>query len=119
MLNAPKLKVIADDTLALVLISTTTSRRLSGERNAEVRTLLERSHAALPVGGMLIVHDAFLNAAKDGPLHVAEYSVMLMHATQGRCYSSREIGSWAEACGFHSISYVDTAAARGVLTALK
>ena len=85
----------------------------------EVRALLQRSYASLPAGGMLIVHDAFLNVAKDGPLHVAEYSVMLMHATQGRCYSSREIGDWAEACGFHSISYRDTAAARGVLTALK
>ena len=85
----------------------------------EVRVLLQRSYASLPTGGMLIVHDAFLNVAKDGPLHVAEYSVMLMHATQGRCYSSREIGDWAEACGFHSISYRDTAAARGVLTALK
>lgn len=85
----------------------------------EVKTLLRRSHEALPVGGMLVVHDAFLNDAKDGPLHVAEYSVMLMHATQGRCYGSAEIGGWAQECGFRDISYRDTVAARGVLTALK
>jgi 3-hydroxy-5-methyl-1-naphthoate 3-O-methyltransferase len=84
-----------------------------------VRQLLAASYAALPAGGMLIVHDAFLNADKSGPLHVAEYSVMLMHATQGRCFGTGEIGAWAEACGFHSVQYQDTAAARGILTASK
>jgi hypothetical protein len=85
----------------------------------EVQQLLAASFLALPSGGMLVVHDAFLDADKSGPQHVADYSVMLMHATQGRCYSTREIETWASACGFHSFHYQDTAAARGVLTALK
>jgi len=40
-----------------------------------VRQLIAASFAALPAGGLIVIHDAFLNAAKDGPLHVAEYSV--------------------------------------------
>jgi hypothetical protein len=86
---------------------------------AEVKQLLQASYQALPAGGMLVVHDAFLLPDKSGPLHVAEYSVMLMHATQGRCYSSAEIEKWAGELGFHTFHYQDTAASRGVLTALK
>jgi predicted O-methyltransferase YrrM len=85
----------------------------------EVKQLLQASFQALPSGGMLVVHDAFLNEDKSGPQHVADYSVMLMHATQGRCYSMTEIELWASECGFHTFHYQETAAARGVLTALK
>lgn len=85
----------------------------------EVKLLLRASYEALPKGGMLLVHDAFLLPDKSGPLHAAEYSVMLMHATQGRCYSSAEITEWAAELGFNSFHYQDTASARGVLTALK
>ena len=59
-----------------------------------VRQLIHASAAALPPGGTIIVHDAFLNAAKTGPLQFAGYSVLLMHVTQGRCYSVEEMASW-------------------------
>ncbi len=85
----------------------------------EVRALLQRSHAALPAGGLLIIHDAFINAAKNGPLHVAEYSALLMHSTQGKCYSSGEYADLATAAGFIPGPYQDTAAARGFMTAVK
>jgi cyclopropane fatty-acyl-phospholipid synthase-like methyltransferase len=84
-----------------------------------VRQLLARSFEALPPGGLLLVHDAFLNAAKDGPLHVAEYSVLLMHSTEGRCYSTGEMEQYLSDAGFRDVSYRDTAAARGVMTATK
>ena len=38
-----------------------------------VRQLLGASAAALPPGGLLIIHDTFLNATKTGPLPIAEY----------------------------------------------
>ncbi len=85
----------------------------------EVQQLLRASFQALPSGGLLIVHDAFLDPDKSGPQHVADYSVMLMHATQGRCYSTLEIEQWAGECGFTTFIYHPTAAARGVLTARK
>ena len=85
----------------------------------EMKRLIRASHDALPCGGLFIMHDAFLNDAKDGPLHVAEYSVTLAHATQGRCYGTGEMRDWLTDAGFVDIAYRDTAAARGVLTARK
>jgi predicted O-methyltransferase YrrM len=84
-----------------------------------VRQLLERSFAALPPGGLVIVHDAFLNAEKTGPLHVAEYSVLLMHACEGRCYSIAEMETFLTAAGFIGSAYVNGSAARGIMTARK
>jgi hypothetical protein len=84
-----------------------------------VRQLIAQSFAALPSGGLIVIHDAFLNAAKDGPLHVAEYSVLLMHSSEGRCYSTREMEAYLTDAGFRDASYRDTAAARGVMIATK
>ena len=84
-----------------------------------VDELLRKSFEALPAGGMVIVHEAFLNAGKTGPLHVAEYSVLLMHASEGRCYSVAEMEGYLSAAGFSGCAYVSGAAARGVMTARK
>ena len=84
-----------------------------------VRQLLVTSFEALPSGGLIVIHDAFLNAAKDGPLHVAEYSVLLMHSSEGRCYSTREMEEYLGDAGFRSPAYRDTAAARGIMTAVR
>ena len=84
-----------------------------------VRQLIGQSFDALPPGGLIVIHDAFLNAAKDGPLHVAEYSVLLMHASEGRCYSTREMERYLTDSGFRDVAYRETAAARGVMTAVK
>jgi len=84
-----------------------------------VRQLIVKSFEALPAGGIIVIHDAFLNAAKDGPLHVAEYSVLLMHSSEGRCYSTREMAEYLTDAGFHDARYRDTAAARGVMTATR
>ena len=83
----------------------------------QVEKLLAVSHAALPAGGLVIVHDAFINAAKDGPLHAAEYSALLMHSTQGKCYSTAEYAALLDAAGFEPGPYHPTAVARGVMTA--
>lgn len=84
-----------------------------------VRQLIGQSFAALPARGLIVIHDAYLNAAKNGPLHVAEYSVLLMHASEGRCYSTREMERYLTDAGFRGVTYRDTAAARGVMTATK
>jgi len=84
-----------------------------------VTDLLGKSFAALPPGGLVIVHDAFLDAAKTGPLHAAEYSVLLMHASEGRCYSTAEMAGYLEGAGFVEPLYVEGAAARGIMTARK
>jgi acetylserotonin N-methyltransferase len=78
-----------------------------------VRRLLEKSFESLPAGGWLVIHDAFLNREKNGPLHVAEYSVMLMHATQGRCYGVGELEDWLTGLGFVDCREIPGGAARG------
>lgn len=85
----------------------------------EVRALLRVSHAALPAGGLLIIHDAFIQADKCGPLHVAEYSCLLMHSTQGKCYSTAEYAVLLAEAGFIPGPYEDTVVARGFMTAVK
>lgn len=85
----------------------------------EIRQLLENSFRALPGGGRIAVHETFLNAEKTGPLPVAEYSCILMHSTQGRCYSAAEMASLLEAAGFHAPSFSVTGGDRGVIQAQK
>jgi hypothetical protein len=51
---------------------------------AEVKKAPRRLSCRMNPGDLLIIHDAFINAAKTGPLHVAEYSCLLMHSTQGQ-----------------------------------
>lgn len=84
-----------------------------------VRQLLSKSFDALASGGPILIHDAFLNAAKNGPLHVAEYSVLLMHSSEGRCYSVSEMERYLRDAGFKDPMYVDGAAARGIILATK
>jgi acetylserotonin N-methyltransferase len=84
-----------------------------------VRRLLSASAAALPAGGTLLVHDTFLNDEKTGPLPIAEYSVLLMHVTQGRCYGRAEIAAWMADAGFDVGALVPSAAGRAALVARK
>jgi predicted O-methyltransferase YrrM len=85
----------------------------------EVRTLLRRSADALAPGGLLVIHEAFLDDDKTGPLPVAEYSALLMNITQGKCYTAAEYRELLEPLGFESGPYCDTIADRGFMTAVK
>jgi hypothetical protein len=84
-----------------------------------VRQLLHASAAALPPGGAIVVHDAFLNADKSGPAQIAGYSVLLMHVTQGRCYSTAEMTAWLTEAGFAAPVEVPSAVGRSALIAKK
>lgn len=83
----------------------------------EVRHLLSASFAALPSGGLIVIHDAFINADKTGPVPVAEYSVLLMHASQGKCYATSEYAEMLHDAGFTDPTFLETVADRGVMTA--
>jgi SAM-dependent methyltransferase len=84
-----------------------------------VRDLLAKSHAALEPGGLLIVHDAYINAEKTGPLPVAQYSALLMQLTEGKCYSLGEMRTYLNQIGFEWIDHRPSAADRSFIMAQK
>jgi hypothetical protein len=84
-----------------------------------VRQLLKKSSRALPAGGLLVIHDAHINETKSGPLPVAKYSALLMHSTEGKCYSLAELGAYLKDAGFVGMDYQETAADRSMVTARK
>lgn len=85
----------------------------------KVRPLLAASFAALNPGGMLVVHDAHINAEKTGPLPVAKYSALLMSVTEGKCYSTAEMQLLLLETGFRDFDYLPTAADRSIITVRK
>lgn len=84
---------------------------------AACRELLARAHAALAPDGLVVIHDAFLNREKTGPLHVAEYSVLLAHFTEGRCWSVGEMEAMLADSGFAVPRFIEVGAQRSALVA--
>ena len=84
-----------------------------------VTRLLTASASALTPGGLIVIHDAHLNEDKTGPLTVASYSALLMHATEGRCYAVSEMRSLLQDAGFTDVGFVETAGDRSVVTAIR
>ena len=85
----------------------------------ECRTLVRRCADALPSSGKLLIHDAFLNDAQDGPVAVALYSAALFGLTEGRAYSGAEYREWVTEAGLKPSKAVDTLVHCSVLTSLK
>lgn len=85
----------------------------------ECQTILKNSYDNLKPGGMIILHDAHINQDKTEPLSVAEYSVLLMFLSEGKCYSTDEMQDMLERAGFKDIKYKPTILNRSVITARK
>ena len=85
----------------------------------DVRKLLQKSRDALLPGGAVVIHDAHLNREKTGPLPVAEYSALLMHSCEGRCYSVAEMEEYLKAAGFANVQFTPTVASRSIVSARK
>jgi len=84
-----------------------------------VRSLLAKSAKALESGGMLVIHDVHINEDKSGPLPNASYSALLMHSTEGKCYSLSELYPMLREFGFKDLRFTETAADRSLITAIK
>jgi len=84
-----------------------------------VKEILAKSYRALKSGGMLVVHDAHLNETKSGPLPVAKYSALLMHSTEGKCYSVAEMRGYLTELGFTDLQFCETAADRNMITVVR
>ncbi len=85
----------------------------------EAQSIVDKAAAILAPGGLIIIHGAIINTDKTGPLPVAEYSSLLMHITQGKCYSVGEYHDFLRPHGFDVHPYQDTIGDRGFLVASK
>lgn len=65
-----------------------------------VRRIIGYCFDALVPGGWIIDHDTHLNPDKSGPLSVARYSALLLHATEGQCWSIAEVMGFLADAGF-------------------
>lgn len=83
------------------------------------RQILAKSARALKPGGTLVIHDAHINETKTGPLPVAKYSALLMHSTEGKCYSLAEMRSFLDELGFTDFQFRETAVDRSIITVRK
>ena len=84
-----------------------------------VEKLSSNSFKSLSPGGIVAIFDAHLNQSKQGPLSIAEYSCLLMHSTEGKCYSTKEIGDTLTSTGFTQIKVTNIAADRSLITGKK
>lgn len=81
----------------------------------QVRSILKNSYENLDKGGIVIVHDAHINKSKTGPVSVAEYSVLLMFLSKGKCYSITEMHDVMEEIGLKAIEYRQTILNRSII----
>ena len=88
--------------------------------NIEQNTILiSNSFDSLNTGGVIMIHDAHINPDKTGPLSVAEYSILLMFSTYGKCYSVSELGEIMESVGFVDIKEIKTIGNRSIIIGQK
>ncbi|MDG4766250.1 methyltransferase [Solwaraspora sp. WMMD406] len=86
------------------------------------RRLLDRCHAALPSGGIVVISELLLNPDRTGPPEAALMGMnMLVETAGGRNYSETEYADWLADAGFGSIRTVifDAPGANGALIARK
>ena len=81
--------------------------------------LIKNSFDALNSGGVIMVHDAHISNDKTGPVSVAEYSVLLMFSTYGKCYSISELEPVMRNVGFKEIQEIKTIGNRSIITGVK
>jgi hypothetical protein len=83
------------------------------------RRLFKKSFESLNKNGIIMIHDAHINNDKNGPLSVAEFSVLLMFATRGKCYSFGEMQELLLSEGFVDINFQPTFGNRSIITGKK
>jgi predicted O-methyltransferase YrrM len=86
---------------------------------AQISRLAVASFAALPPGGWLVDHDMHIDDTKTGPLPVAEFSIKMMHSTEGKCWSTPELAEILGAAGFTDVRCRPTTADSSAVIARK
>jgi 3-hydroxy-5-methyl-1-naphthoate 3-O-methyltransferase len=78
-----------------------------------VESLIEISFAALPANGWIVDYD--VHGGGGGDPSAAAFSALLMHSTEGRCYSVAEIGGLMRRAGFVDVDVRPTIGDRSAI----
>lgn len=71
---------------------------------AKCRSLLEKSFAALPSGGEILIHEMLFNDSKTGPANTAYYNLTMLFWTEGQQFSSPELRAMLSQTGFADVA---------------
>jgi precorrin-6B methylase 2 len=69
----------------------------------ECHALINKTMQALEPGGLILIHDFFLNDSLDGPLFPALFSMNMLLNNQGRSYSEKEVSEMLRQAGAKEI----------------
>lgn len=83
------------------------SQILHSNTPEECRELIEKTAAALEPGGLLLIHDFFLDDDRAGPLFPALFSLNMLINNQGRSYSEQETREMMAAAGLSDLKRLD------------
>jgi SAM-dependent methyltransferase len=84
------------------------SQILHSNSPEECQVLIKKTVQALEPGGLILIHDFFLNDSKDGPLFPALFSMNMLLNNHGRSYSEKEVSAMmqlAGASGIHRLQF--------------
>lgn len=82
--------------------------------------LLNRLHAGINPGGMVIIHESIIDPGRTTPPDRALFAInMLVNTEQGNCYTFEEMGNWLQNAGFVDVRPVDCFALPSLMTARK
>jgi len=82
------------------------SQILHSNTPEESRALIEKTAAVLEPGGLMLIHDFFLDENMAGPLFPALFSLNMLINNYGRSYSERETREMMEAAGLIDIKRI-------------
>lgn len=73
----------------------------------QCQALFAKTVAALESGGLILIHDFFLNDTMDGPLFPALFSMNMLLSNQGRSYSAKEVSEMLQQEGVNDIQRIN------------
>ncbi len=93
---------------------------IHSEGETAARRLLARVHAALAVGGSIVIAEFVAEQDRSGPLEALIFALnMLVHSEAGSTYAFEEIKGWLTEAGFVGVRKLDVGAPSPLIEATK
>lgn len=83
------------------------SQIIHSNSDEECEALIKKTAKALEPGGMMLIHDFFLNDTLDGPVFPALFSLNMLLGNHGRSYAEKEIRDMMSRAGVRDIYRLD------------